>query len=62
MLKLMHYKGSLVFDYNKNLEKNVGFIDQLLQSNKYILCDKSKLGEEHESHIIEGDTMPPIDV
>ncbi|CAD8108591.1 unnamed protein product [Paramecium sonneborni] len=62
MLKLMHFRGSLVFEYNKNLERNVEFIDQLLQSSKFILCDKSKLGEEHESHIVEGDTMPPIDI
>ncbi|CAD8152666.1 unnamed protein product [Paramecium octaurelia] len=62
MLKLMHFRGSLVFEYNKNLERNVEFIDQLLQSSKYILSDKYKLGEEHESHIVEGDTMPPIDV
>ncbi|CAD8106843.1 unnamed protein product [Paramecium primaurelia] len=62
MLKLMHFRGSLVFEYNKNLDRNVEFIDQLLQSSKYILSEKHKLGEEHESHIVDGDTMPPIDI
>lgn len=29
-MKLLHFRGSFVFDYNKNLESNVTFIDSLL--------------------------------
>lgn len=61
MLKLMHFRGSLVLDYNKHIEKNIGFIDQLLTTSKYIAIEKPILDDTHEVHIVEAD-IPPIDV
>jgi len=52
MLKLMHFKGALVLDYNKHIEKNIGFIDQLLTTSKYIGTDKPILDDTHEVHLI----------
>lgn len=61
MLKLMHFRGTLVIDYNKHLERNLGFIDQLLTTSKYVLNEKPALDESHEAHLVENST-PPIDV
>ncbi|KAM3145640.1 hypothetical protein pb186bvf_002186 [Paramecium bursaria] len=51
MLKLMHFKGSIVLENNKCLEKNVQFIDQHLLNSKYWIVDKATLDDRHEEHI-----------
>lgn len=62
MLKLMHFKGCLVIDYDDNFEVNVNTVRNWLITNKFSTREVTLLSDKHEDVSKDNYTDTLIDV